>query len=147
MTTPLDTTTKSYLDFAGLGSLKAKASKDELGTVREAAQQFESYFMQEIMKSMRATVEKSELLDSSATDSYQDMMDKEMAQKMASNGGIGLADMMVNQYKQRTMSAQDALAQHPGAALPLDPRRAIPLGSDRPEALSLPVDVVNRRLK
>ncbi len=42
-------------DTASLATLKTRASTDPRGAVREAAKQFESLFMGELMKSMRAT--------------------------------------------------------------------------------------------
>ena len=42
-------------DVRALEALRSKAGADPKGAVREAARQFESLFMQELMKSMRAT--------------------------------------------------------------------------------------------
>ena len=42
-------------DTASLATLKARAATDPKGAVREAAKQFESLFMNELMKSMRST--------------------------------------------------------------------------------------------
>ena len=42
------TTAKSYLDFAGLGQLKAKASKDQASAAQEVGRQFEAMFVQMI---------------------------------------------------------------------------------------------------
>jgi peptidoglycan hydrolase FlgJ len=138
--------THSYMDFAGLGQLRSRAEQDQQGAVREVAQQFEAYFLQEIMKSMRATVENGGLVDSNAVSTYQDMMDKEVAQSMAKGRGIGLADMMVSQLAKAPASAQAALAQHPSASLSLQAKpMALPEGPDR--GMALPADTTRRSLK
>ena len=48
----LQTTTKAYLDFAGLGELKARAKVDQAEAAQEVGRQFESMFVQMIFKSM-----------------------------------------------------------------------------------------------
>ena len=60
---------KSSYDFAGLGELKARAASDRSddAAIKKAAQQFEAMFLQMMMKSMRATVEKGGLFDSQAS--------------------------------------------------------------------------------
>ena len=41
---------KSYLDFAGLGNLKARAKRDDADAAQEVGQQFEAMFIQMIFK-------------------------------------------------------------------------------------------------
>jgi flagellar protein FlgJ len=126
----------SYLDFNALAQLRGEAAHDPNKAARKTAEQFESYFLQQMMKEMRATVEKSDLVESNAMDTYQDMMDKEVAQQMVRRGGIGLANMLEKQMLQQQASAvstQDALKLHPGNTgaepLPLKPAApALPVG-------------------
>jgi len=146
MTTPLSTNAKSYLDFSGLAELRAQASRDEAGAAKEAARQFEAYFLQEMMKSMRASVEKSDLFDSTHTDTYQDMMDKEVAQKIAASGGVGLADMLTRQFSQQPMAAQDALSQRSLSGLSPGAPSGLPVGQAT-KAWPLAADRLNRSLK
>lgn len=134
-----------YLDFQGLTRLRSQAQKDERAALEQAAEQFEAYFLQEVLKSMRATVENGGLVDSSAMDTYQDMMDKEVAQSMAQGQGIGLAKMLVSQFDAR-YSTQAQLAQHPGATFELQPDVSMPL-EDTVKGMPMPVDPVNRSLK
>ena len=42
-----------YTDFQGLAGLKAEARKDSAGSLDEVARQFESLFMQMMLKGMR----------------------------------------------------------------------------------------------
>ena len=138
----------SYLDFNALAQLRGEAAHDPNKAARKTAEQFESYFLQQMMKEMRATVEKSDLVESNAMDTYQDMMDKEVAQQMVRRGGIGLANMLEKQMLQQqsaAVSTQDALKLHPGnttEALPLKPAApALPVSQpDAAPALPLQRD-------
>ncbi len=119
----------SYLDFNALTQLKGDAARDPSKAVRKTAEQFEAYFIQQMMKSMRDTIEKSDLVEGGNMEMYQDLMDKELSLSMAKRGGMGLADMMERQMNQaQAMSTQDALRQRQpispvAPALPLNPAR------------------------
>ena len=63
------------------------------------AAQFESIFLQQMLKAMRDATVKSDLFDSSQMDTYQSMADQQLAVNLAENGGIGLARMMVEQMQ------------------------------------------------
>ena len=65
--------------LGGLDQLKAQASRDPRGSIRETARQFESLFMQEVMKSMRASTLSSGMLDNSATQLGTEMLDSQFA--------------------------------------------------------------------
>ena len=129
----LTTTPASYLDFGALGRLKGEASRDPTQAVRQTAEQFEAYFLQQMMKSMRDTVEKSDLVESNNMEMYQDLMDKEVAMKMVKRGGIGVANMLEKQMLKQNaeLSTQDALKLRPTVqpeALPLvKPAAPLPL--------------------
>lgn len=139
-----NSTTKSYLDFRGLGELKGQAARDGKAALRETAQQFEALFLQMMMKSMRESIEKSDLLNSSHTETYEAMFDREVSLAMARRNAVGLADMLVQAQERQlnAMTTEQALqareaggAAQPairrpdasGAALPLrDPSAAAP---------------------
>jgi flagellar protein FlgJ len=97
-------TPKSYLDFQGLAELKGQAARDGKAALRETAQQFEALFLQMMMKSMRESIEKSDLLNSSHTETYEALFDREVSLAMAKRNAVGLADMLV-QAQERQMSA------------------------------------------
>lgn|GEM_PF-1447591 len=62
----------------------------------EAARGMEAMFLDYVMNAMRKTVPESEAgLHNSGTRLYQSMLDSEMAQKAAKQGGIGLAEQIV----------------------------------------------------
>jgi Rod binding domain-containing protein len=89
--------------------------------LKKAAEQFESVFLNTLMKAMRRTVPDNKLFNSSGpTKFYQQMQDAEMAKGLGTgHGGMGIADMIVRQF-QNTDPADDGnqpTANHP----PLDP--------------------------
>ncbi len=138
-------TARSYLDFQGLGTLRGQAARDGQGALRETAQQFEAMFLQMMMKSMRESIEKSDLRDSTHTDTFEAMFDREVSVALARRNAMGLADMLVD-AQSRQMSpppAAEALkSRAAGAApgLPLHPPQApLPLGERvQPRPLTQP---------
>ena len=58
------------------------------------SKQFESIFVQQLLKSMRSTVQKIGLFDSHATNMYESLHDEEMSKLMTKQKGIGLADII-----------------------------------------------------
>lgn len=145
MTSPSSTSPRTYLDFEGLAGLRGDAARSPDKAVRKTAEQFEAYLIQQMMKTMRESVEKSDLVDSGHMEMYQDLMDKEVSMQMVRRGGMGLADMLekqILQQQQASLSTQDALKLHPTAAdttpLPLKPAaQAMPLQTEGIKALPL----------
>lgn len=137
------TSPTSYLDFGALGRLKGEASRDPTQAIRKTAEQFEAHFLQQMMKSMRDTVEKSDLVESNNMEMYQDLMDKEVAMKMVQRGGIGVANMLEKQMLKQSgeISTQDALKLRPAiepASLPLvKPTEALPLKTSAVQSYEL----------
>ncbi|WP_422017118.1 flagellar assembly peptidoglycan hydrolase FlgJ [Roseateles sp.] len=91
--------------LGSLDSLKAAASRDPKASIRETAKQFETLFMQEVMKSMRASTLSSGMLENNATQLGTEMLDTQFAGKLAGQPG-GLSDMIARQL-QRQMGIQD----------------------------------------
>ncbi len=66
--------------------------------LKVACQQFESIFLNHILKSMRATVPDGGLFEKSvAFDIVQSMHDEALAEQVSLNGGIGLANQIYEQ--------------------------------------------------
>jgi len=101
---------RSYLDFDGLGQLKAQARTDSKSALRETAQQFEALFLQMTMKSMRESVIKSDLIESNTTDQFESMFDKEVSVQLSKRNSMGLADMLVKSLEARQASTPPATA-------------------------------------
>ena len=89
-----------YTDFGGLSRLKTKAasasgSEDSKMATKEVAKQFESVFLQMMLKSMRDASQIGESSDSDQTQFYMEMFDKQIALDLANSGnGIGMAEML-----------------------------------------------------
>lgn len=109
----------TYHDFQALTRLRGQVSENPDEALKQTAQQFEAYFLQEMMKSMRKTVEKSDLVEHGSVEFYEELMDKELAMSMARRGGIGLAASMEAQIQRMKGSTQDALDQK-GGGLPMN---------------------------
>ena len=92
----------NYHDLSGLQNLKAQATKDPESkeALKKAAQHFESIFIGMMLKSMRdanAVFEQDNPMHSNTTNFFRDMYDQQLATDMASNGSMGLADLIVQQ--------------------------------------------------
>jgi len=97
----MDAVVSSYNDFQGLAKLRAKAEVDQKSAAKEVGQQFEAFFIQMMLKAMREAGEglKSDLWDSSAGDSYEEMFDAELSTSLAKSQGIGMTDWLVRQLE------------------------------------------------
>lgn len=101
-------------DARSLDALKLRAGQDSAGALKEAARQFESLFMRELVKSMREATMKSGLLDSPGGDLSADMLDQQLALQMSGLPG-GLSEQIARQLAQRiNTAAPSAAAPAPG---------------------------------
>ncbi|MBQ4132874.1 MAG: rod-binding protein [Desulfovibrionaceae bacterium] len=76
--------------------------------LRQACQDFEAVFIQKIWEQMRKSIPKDGYLHSRDEEMYQSMFDVEFSKKMASAGGIGLADMLYEQLNVKLGQASRA---------------------------------------
>ena len=88
-----------FNDIGYFGSLRAKAASAPNKAIEEVASQFEALFIQQMMKSMRDAVPKSDLVHSDHLETYQAMADQQMAVSLSQEGGIGIARMLVEQMQ------------------------------------------------
>jgi len=88
---------KMYNDFNGLAKLKQGAREQSPEAVKEVAKQFESLFLNMVMKGMRQAKLGDGLLDNQQSEFYQEMYDQQMAVQLAGKQGIGLADVIARQ--------------------------------------------------
>ena len=91
-----DLSSKFALDTNSLGDLKQSAKAGSPEALKGAATQFESMFVNMMMKSMRDATPQDGMMDSQETKTFTSMLDQQMSQKMAKRG-IGLADVLVRQ--------------------------------------------------
>ena len=97
MINQLDISSDFALDVNSVGKLRLAAKTDSQSSIKEVAKQFESLFVNMMLKSMRDATPQDGMLDSSATSMYTGILDQQMSQKLSSGGGLGLADFMVKQ--------------------------------------------------
>lgn len=93
-----------YGDLQGLEKLKHSNESDSPETLRFVAEQFEALFMQMMLKSAHVSDQEDGLFDSEQTEFYQDWYDKQLAIHLSSGQGVGIADMLVQQLKQRQLA-------------------------------------------
>lgn len=87
-----------YTDLNALQNIGKGESDDE--ALKKVAKQFESMFIDMMMKGMRsanAVFEKDSPFKSKEEGFYRDMYDKQLSQTMANGKGIGIADAMYRQ--------------------------------------------------
>lgn len=66
--------------------------------LKEACQEFESYFLSEMIKNMRKTVPDGGLIKKSNGEKiYQEMLDSEYASNISKEKGVGLSELMFRQ--------------------------------------------------
>jgi len=89
----------NYNDFSSLSRLRVDAREDSQAALKQVAKQFESVFVQMMIKSMReASVPlQGELFNSQQSKAYTDMYDKQLGLELTKTNGIGLADVIVRQ--------------------------------------------------
>lgn len=141
--TTTSTSNALAVDVRSLNALKFEAGTASSAQVtREAAKQFESLFMRELIKSMREATMKSGLMDSGQADLGQDLLDQQLSVSMSGMQG-GLSDAIARQLSRQMGGAQDAefavpstLSLHkfaPRTAAPegpLDTTAPVPKGRD-----------------
>ena len=101
------------LDFAGLAQMRAGAVQGDEKVTKEVAQQFEAIFINMMLKSMREATDRSGLLDSESTKTYESMFDQQLSTELAVNGTFGIAQALQNQLN------LSPTAKTEGGALPL----------------------------
>lgn len=86
-----------YHDFSGLADLKRQARQDQGATAEKVARQFESVFVQMMVKQMRQAGFGGGLLDSQQTRFAQDMYDQQLAVHLTEQRGMGMLSMLRSQ--------------------------------------------------
>lgn len=146
----LDISGKLALDTQSLEQLRAQAKNSPDHALKAAAQQFESVFLNMMLKSMREATPQDGMFDSEQTRMFTGMLDQQLAQSMSSRG-VGLADIMVKQLS-RSMGVQPSAGG--GSEKPAAPSLEMPAAvSGKPVSLvpsayngSTQQDFVNRML-
>ncbi|MDO9321919.1 MAG: flagellar assembly peptidoglycan hydrolase FlgJ [Pseudomonas sp.] len=100
----------AFTDLNRLNQLKVGKDRDSAANIHKVAQEFESLFMNEMLKAMRKAgdvVGDGNFMNSNESKAYRDMYDQQLAVTMSKGNGVGLADVLERQLG-KTL--------HPGAA-------------------------------
>ena len=100
----------AFTDLNRLSQLKVGKDRDSEGNIHKVAQEFESLFMNEMLKAMRKAgdvVGDGNFMNSNESKAYRDMYDQQLAVTMSKQNGVGLADVLERQL---------AKTLHPGAS-------------------------------
>ena len=94
-------------DPTALNALRYGAGKDgnDKAALKEAAKQFESLFMRELIKSMREATQKSGLMEGEGADLGTDLLDQQFAVQLSGLPG-GLSEVVVNHLPRERTRAQ-----------------------------------------
>lgn len=120
-----NTPNRAAFDVQSSQDLRSQFKTDPQAGLKAAAQQFETLFLQMVLKSMRDTVPADGMLQSDQTRFYNGLLDQQMAQNLASSGsGVGFARLIEQQLGQQLVHTNaasdtgDASAILAGNALP-----------------------------
>ncbi|WP_347987081.1 flagellar assembly peptidoglycan hydrolase FlgJ [Methylomonas sp. AM2-LC] len=109
--------TPVYTDFDGLAKLKLDAREQSPEAIKQVANQFESVFLNMMLKSMRQAKLGDGIMDNQQSDFYQDMYDQQLATQLAGKPGLGIAEFILKQLNPKTgradkkRDAEDYLSQ------------------------------------
>ena len=130
------------VDIRSLNSLKYEAGTPNSAQVtREAAKQFESLFMRELIKSMRDATMKSGLMEGEQANLGQDMLDQQLSVSMSGQPG-GLSEAIARQLSRQmggadanfsvpsTLSLPKALPRAAAGPLPAEATLQVPKGRE-----------------
>ena len=92
--TPESTASRIYTDFSGLAKLKVSARAESPEAIKAVAKEFESSFIEMMMKSLRDASSGDGLMDNEASEMYQDMFDKQIAVDISERGEFGIASVI-----------------------------------------------------
>jgi peptidoglycan hydrolase FlgJ len=95
------------IDSQSLDKLRLQAKQTPDKALKAAAKQFESVFLNMMLKSMRDATPQDGEFDSEQTKMFTGMLDQQLAQAMATRG-VGLADVMVKQLGRNQAPATPA---------------------------------------
>ncbi|OLU32680.1 flagellar rod assembly protein/muramidase FlgJ [Pseudomonas sp. PA15(2017)] len=119
----------AYTDLNRLNQFKVGGDNEE--NIRKVAKEFESLFLNEMLKTMRSANEvfgEGNFMNSNEAKTYQDMYDQQLSVTMAGNkNGIGLADVMARQ-----MSKMKSVGERPNPFAQVD--APVPAAPSKPLA-------------
>lgn len=105
------------VDTRSLNNLKLEAGQNSPDAAKEAAKQFESLFMRELIKSMREATMKSGLMDGAQGDLGTDLLDQQLSVSMSGAPG-GLSEAIARQLSRQMGGADTTISAPSTLSLP-----------------------------
>lgn len=100
---------RAAFDVTSAQDLRTQFAKNPQEGLKAAAQQFETLFLQMVMKSMRESVPQDGLLNSEQSRFYTGMLDQQLAQNVTTSGkGLGFARLIEQQLNRNITNADGA---------------------------------------
>lgn len=95
------------IDVQGAQTLKSQVAAGDKEAMRAAAQKFEAMMLGMVLKNMRETrfsEEDDPMTGGEGMQLYRDLLDQQWAERIAQQGGVGFADMIVKSYEKNTVN-------------------------------------------
>lgn len=96
-------------------SLAGPSATEQKAELAKAAKAFEAIFARQLIGSMRQSSLGDDLTGSDAVNQFQDMADSRTADAMAEHGGLGIAQMLLQQLDKKPASGA---ATNPSLTMP-----------------------------
>ncbi|MFW2374706.1 MAG: flagellar assembly peptidoglycan hydrolase FlgJ [Gammaproteobacteria bacterium] len=122
-----------YTNFSQYAEMRRQAHENSDESVTTVAKQFESLFIQMMLKTMRDSIPEGGLFGDDKTRMYQDMYDKQLSLNIASGDGIGLAAVIARQLGQQ--QGKDSSLQTAQSSLEHVRKKTMPA-----QSVSAPID-------
>lgn len=88
--------------------MEQAAGSGDMEKLKEACEQFETYFINTLFKQMRSSAASYSVEEKSQARAYfEGMLDDELSKEMTKSGGVGIADMLYDNLK-RAYAASEA---------------------------------------
>ena len=94
---------EAEVGLCGVPQARAPGQKGQVGSLKDAAHEFEAYFISHLLKVMRETVPKGALENKGGAYFYS-FYDQEISRLASEAGGIGLAKM-IDEYTEKNASS------------------------------------------
>lgn len=91
---------KSQFDIALLN--KKKPISNDKEDLRKVAEEFESLFINEMLKKAHSAKLAKTILTSDAEDTYTSLLNQERSKSLAKSHNFGIAEALVNQFSKKT---------------------------------------------
>lgn len=99
-----------HSDLNSLNAIRKQGLGDEIGALKKASKEFEAYFLNLMLKSMRQAGEvvgDDSMMGSQQEKMFISMLDEQMSVDLSQKGLLGIADLMMQQLVQKQPKTDD----------------------------------------